>query len=155
MACGRPGAKDLHSQRRTESSAIEHEPALPRSDPTVPFSHQPRMTSPPHHLAQGFLRARAPVGTDAQVQLASGSQTENPLAAVLVDDLDVPVADKLQEAHPQGRRRGKPGAQVLGQGCAMLLQVQQHLVVSGRQADGHRWKRWWGRRAGASSLPSR
>jgi hypothetical protein len=68
---------------------------MPGSGPLIPFGHKLRMAPPPHHLAQGFLRSRPPVGPDIEMLFPSGPQCEDPLAAMASNDLDVPGTPKL------------------------------------------------------------
>lgn len=129
--------KDLHSQPRARCSAIEHQPTVPGPYATIPFCHQLRMAPPPQHLTESFSLARTPVGANAQVPLPSRPQREDPLAAVATDDLSVPSPHQLEETHPQGCHRGKPGTQVLGQRRTLILQVEQQAVISGRHLNRH------------------
>jgi hypothetical protein len=62
--------------------------------------------------------------------LASGPEREDPVATVASDNLDVPSTYQLHQAHAQRRRRGEPAAEILSQRRALLLQVEQQLVVS-------------------------
>jgi len=98
---------------------------MPRTYPVISFGRKLRVAPPPYDLAQRFLRARPPVGADAQVALASRPQRENPLALVSADDLDTPSTHKLLQAHAQGGQRRKPVPQIPGQRSTLLLQVEE------------------------------
>lgn len=98
---GRSVDEDLNGERRTGGFSIQHQPAVPGTYPMISFTKKLRMAQPPHHLAQGFLRARSPVRPNAEVAFASRPQREDAFAAVVSGDLNVPIPYKPQETHAQ------------------------------------------------------